>query len=108
MGDGTKIYKHEICPLCGGILCPDADMQYGCDQCDLGQTGCEPSCFCPPSSFVTALRNSCTNVRELEEMRYKLMLIEKAVYANNHTTIQTRKLKHILKGGWKYARKIVL
>jgi len=105
MTDDMKIYPHMICPLCGNIVCPDEDLTYGCSQCDLNNDDCEPGCTCDPSRFVTALRNACTNIGELEEMRYKLMLIEKIVYANNHPVIPVGKIKHILKGGWKYARK---
>lgn len=108
MDDGTKIYKHLTCPLCGGIVCPDADMRRGCDQCDLREKDCEPNCTCSPSKYIEALRKTLVNVRELEELRYKLMLIEKAVYANNLPLIPTHKIKYILKGGWKYVRERVL
>jgi hypothetical protein len=105
--DIHTIYEHLTCPLCGGTMCPVEDLLRGCDQCDL-KSKCDTRCTCNPSKYVTILREMSGNIRELEELRYKLMLIEKAVYANNHTTIQIRKLKHILRGGWKYARKRIL
>jgi len=93
------------CPICGKWICPEFADCVNCTRYD--EETCD-GCMCTEQAFAIQICKLASNIRELEELRYKLMLIEKAVNANEFQTIQVRKIKHILKGGWKYARQRVL
>jgi hypothetical protein len=97
----VKAYK---CVICGKYICQGI-LERGCSDCENSSLEGECTrCKCTLTTYAKYAEHLPAITRELEELRYKLMLIEKVVYANNIPTIPTRKLKHILRGGWKYAR----